>query len=300
MRRELVTRAATIAASVAAVAAVVVPGTAITETVSPPVTANAAGSGHTPKTYVALGSSYAAGPELSSTPRTPCMRSTDNYPHRVAEARGLRLVDVTCSGATTFDIVDRAQRGKTSEPQIAAVTPKTALVTITTGGNDLRYIGRLTAQSCGNAVQPAAAAMAERVCGGGRLPSPEPAPAAYREVERTIARTVEAIRARAPRARIVLVDYPPVIGDAATSCAGLPLTYAERVQTKRVFDGLAQATARAARSTGAVLVTASKAGAAHAVCSQHPWVYGFERGIFYHPNSAGKAAQARLILRALQ
>ncbi|MGC4963055.1 SGNH/GDSL hydrolase family protein [Gordonia sp. DT101] len=300
MRRELVTRAATIAASAAAVAAVVVPGTAITETVSPPVKASAAGSGHIPKTYVALGSSYAAGPELSSAPRTPCMRSADDYPNQVASARGMRLIDVTCSGATTVDIVDRAQRGKTSEPQVAAVTPKTALVTITTGGNDLDYIGRLTSLSCGNAVQPAVAGVARRVCGAGRLPAPEPGPAAYRKVERTIARTVDAVRARAPHAKVVLVDYPPVIGTTSTSCSELPLTYSERAETKRVFDGLAEATARAARSTGAVLVTASKSGAAHAVCSQRPWVDGFERGVFYHPNRTGKRAVTQLILRALQ
>ncbi|AZG46039.1 SGNH/GDSL hydrolase family protein [Gordonia insulae] len=300
MRRELFTRVVTIAASAAAVAAVVIPGTAITETVSPPGKAAAAGPERAPTTYVALGSSYAAGPDLSSGVRPPCFRTDDNYPHQVATARGMRLIDASCSGATTPDIVDRAQRPMARRPQVAAIPPGADLVTITTGGNDLDYVGRVTALSCRHKLRSAGDAITDRVCSGGRTVAPEPTPAAYQRVERRIIRAVEAVRARAPHARIVLVDYLPIVGTSSTTCAALPLSPSEIAQTRRVFDGLTDATSRAAQATGAQLVTASKSGAAHGVCSSQPWVYGFEGGAVYHPTPAGKTAVAQLVLRALR
>jgi hypothetical protein len=58
--------------------------------------------------YVAMGSSFAAGPGL--VPRVPggprrAGRSTGNYAHLVAQALGLDLHDVTFSGATTGDLL---------------------------------------------------------------------------------------------------------------------------------------------------------------------------------------------------
>jgi hypothetical protein len=58
--------------------------------------------------YVAMGSSFAAGPGItpraSASPRR-AGRSAGNYAHLVARALGLELRDVTYSGATTSDIL---------------------------------------------------------------------------------------------------------------------------------------------------------------------------------------------------
>ena len=54
--------------------------------------------------YVAMGSSYAAGPGILPVEHWGAMRSGRNYPHQVAQALSLRLTDVTCSGATTSNI----------------------------------------------------------------------------------------------------------------------------------------------------------------------------------------------------
>ncbi len=54
--------------------------------------------------YVALGSSFAAGPgdvKRSEGSLALCFQSDANYPHLLARRYGLSLYDATCSGATT-------------------------------------------------------------------------------------------------------------------------------------------------------------------------------------------------------
>jgi lysophospholipase L1-like esterase len=86
--------------------------------------------------YVALGSSFAAGPGVATQLGT-CGRSDHNYSHLVAAELGLTLTDVSCGGATIPNIVNSTQRD--AAPQIDAVSRDTALVTVTIGGNDIRF-----------------------------------------------------------------------------------------------------------------------------------------------------------------
>ncbi|TLD35277.1 hypothetical protein E2P81_ATG11396 [Venturia nashicola] len=69
--------------------------------------------------YVSLGSSYAAGPGL-----------TTNYPHLIASALSAKLTDRSVSGSLLKDI----------SSQIAGIPSNTNIVTLTSGGNDLNYI----------------------------------------------------------------------------------------------------------------------------------------------------------------
>ena len=98
--------------------------------------------------YVAMGSSFAAGPGISpraaASPRR-AGRSSGNYAHLVARPLGLDLHDVTYSGATTGDILRPSAAGQPA--QLDAVTPDTRLVTITAGGNDVGFLPRLTLAS---------------------------------------------------------------------------------------------------------------------------------------------------------
>ena len=64
--------------------------------------------------YVAMGSSFAAGPGLPTrVPGSPrrAGRSTGNYAHIVARALSLDLYDVTFSGATTPISPQRGRHG---------------------------------------------------------------------------------------------------------------------------------------------------------------------------------------------
>ncbi|MGC4960642.1 SGNH/GDSL hydrolase family protein [Gordonia sp. DT101] len=302
--RAFLTRTATVAASLATVA-IVAAGMAIVELSSPDVEASAARNeraasvGRPAAKYVALGSSYAAGPGATRLVDRRCLRTTDNYPHQVAAARGLSLTDVTCSGATTANILRTPQSPYAGVPQITAVTPDTDLVTVTIGGNDLGYISRVAAQGCANTVADLTHGTVISGCRVGARIRPEPSAAAYLAVEHAIVEIVSEVRSRAPHAKVVIVDYPPLIDPHAPHCSRIPLTAAEVAETVRVHDGLVAATARAARSSGAALVTASKTGAAHTACSATPWLSGFEPPAPYHPTELGKSGVAQLVLRVL-
>jgi lysophospholipase L1-like esterase len=91
--------------------------------------------------YVAIGSSFAAGPGIAvraSASQRRAGRSAGNYAHLVVRALGLDLHDVTYSGATTSDILTPSAAGQPA--QLEAVTPDTRLVTITAGGNDVGFL----------------------------------------------------------------------------------------------------------------------------------------------------------------
>jgi len=92
--------------------------------------------------YVALGDSYASGPVIAPQLADPagCLRSGRDYPHLVAQAIGLQLTDATCGGATTTDMTGpQTIADGLVGPQIDAVQPHTALVTLTVGGDDLGF-----------------------------------------------------------------------------------------------------------------------------------------------------------------
>jgi lysophospholipase L1-like esterase len=92
-------------------------------------------------TYVAMGDSFAAAPGVPDpAPPAGCRKSTNGYPSILARRLNApRFIDVTCSGATTENITDRAQQTKNGPiaRQIDAVNATTDLITITIGANDV-------------------------------------------------------------------------------------------------------------------------------------------------------------------
>jgi lysophospholipase L1-like esterase len=238
-----------------------------------------------------MGSSFAAGPgilpeEAGGPPK--CERSTANYANLVAEQIGTDLTDASCSGATTADILADDQDGQ--PPQIDAVRPGTQLVTVTIGGNDVDYFGSLSAYSCRD--------------GGGRTCHAVNVGAiehALSMLTRRLENVVRAIRARAPEARVLLVNYFTVLPGRG-ACAGVPLNGRHLALERALAADLAGDTAVAARASGATLVDLAKASAPHNACSAQPWVntYTPRPGDWpYHPNTAGMAGAARLIERSL-
>ncbi len=248
--------------------------------------------------YVALGSSYAAGPDSNGVIDTRCMRTGDDYPHLLAAALRLTLTDVSCSGSIIPDILHRAQPARADAPQIDAVTPDTDLVTVTTGGNDVQYIGRLTAISCANELARAATTAATRHCRNEHARRP-PLPADFVRLEREFVDVVDAVHRRSPHALVVIVNYLPVLDTRATTCPSVPLSPAEAATAVTTFDGLRVATAAAARATASILVDAAFYGADHTACSSAPWVYGYRMPAPYHPNADGRAAMAKLAAAAI-
>lgn len=158
--------------------------------------------------YVAMGSSFAAGPGLPSrVPGSPrrAGRSTGNYAHLVARELGLDLHDVTFSGATTSDLLGPSAAGQAA--QLDAVTPETSLVTITAGGNDVGFLPRLTLASLPwplRALPPVKA----RVESLGQTRATDQR---FEQLERNLAAIAARLRDRAPVCRVVVVDYLSVL-----------------------------------------------------------------------------------------
>ncbi|PSL56526.1 lysophospholipase L1-like esterase [Saccharothrix carnea] len=155
--------------------------------------------------YVALGDSAAAGPLIpQQDPEDPgCLRSTRNWPAVLAKRIGAQLVDMTCSGAVTENLVTPQETIKDAhEPQADALSPETDLVTLTIGGNDIDLVR--TALSCVNLLpEPAGTSCRDRLTAGGRDQLAERVDAYAAE----FAAALDLISARAPGARIVVVGY---------------------------------------------------------------------------------------------
>ncbi|WP_240798832.1 ricin-type beta-trefoil lectin domain protein [Streptomyces sp. H23] len=254
---------------------------------APDLAAAASGLG-----YVAMGSSFAAGPGIppvqDSGGASARARSGANYPSIVAREIGAILTDVSCSGATTANVLTASQSGQ--QPQVRAVTAETRVVTVTIGGNDVNYLGSLNAYSCQsdggancgavdrNAINQTFPALAGR-----------------------IGNIVKAIRSTAPRAHVYLVNYFTLL-PASGVCANVPLTDDQATFERGIASRLAEATAAAAADTQATLVDLTAASRGHDACSGSPWVESYRPAAgraTYHPNEAGMREAATLVQSAV-
>ena len=246
--------------------------------------------------YVALGSSMAAGPGIRpSADGAPFRagRSARNYPHLVAEKLGLELVDVTYSGATTANVLTEPQNG--TPPQVEALDGSEDLVTVTIGGNDAGYVPLLFAAGVPRLVR--------------RLPligrrlrdqlDPTARDRALVEVAESLKEVGRTLRERAPRARVLFVDYLTLLPPAGT--AAPPLSGADVALGRRVADTLERLTGEAAADTGCEWVRVAEASREHHAWSKHPWTMKF--GIPLpgmpaplHPNAEGMRAVADLVV----
>ncbi|MEU7525708.1 SGNH/GDSL hydrolase family protein [Saccharothrix sp. NPDC042600] len=155
--------------------------------------------------YVALGDSAAAGPLIPAQELMDlgCLRSTRNWPSVLAARVGATTFrDVSCSGATT-DHLATSQSTFTGPqpPQLDALTPTTDLVTITIGGNDIGLVG--VALGCVNVFpEPLGVSCKDRLTAGG-----DQIAAKIDAYAAEFAAGLDAVKARAPRAEVVVVGY---------------------------------------------------------------------------------------------
>jgi lysophospholipase L1-like esterase len=238
--------------------------------------------------YVALGSSFAAGIGLGQRAHDSpiqCFRTVGGYPTLVAKKTGLRLVDMSCSGSTTKHILSGGQL--LLGPQLAAIGKATKLVTITSGGNDVGYIGDLMVAS-GNMGQ----------LGAWWHGDIEPADARpYDAVTDNLIKIIHSVRQKAPSAKILIINYSAIIPPNG-GCAALGISKQQADISRDLAQQLALATKRAVDESGAQLIDIAKASVGHDVCSKVPWVNGasVKTGTAFHPNSAGAAATADAIV----
>ena len=273
-------------------------GNEVMDTQQPDGGASAAGTGK----YVAMGSSFAAGPKIpDAVPDQSCGRSTANYAHLVATALGLDLTEVSCIGATIDNVATTPQ---TMNPlQIESVTPDTRLITITIGGNDVNYSSSLVAcgrdgvngQSCLAASADAAAPDVDSVAINSLLD----------QIENKLVAMLGKVQQAAPAARIYLVAYPMVLPDPAVPCPpDVPMQAADATFLGTVGARLQAAFRSAAATAGVNFVDVYGPSHGHDACApaDQRWVEGQANSAVaaYHPNATGMRAQADLIVAEIR
>ncbi len=220
--------------------------------------------------YVALGDSYSSGtgtraylPDGSS-----CQRSVYAYPSLIASARGYALNFRACSGATVPDVV---------AAQLGALTPATAYVSLSVGGNDAAFVDVLTEcakpawmSNCTAAIDRAQAVIT------GSLPG-------------SLSSLYRQVRARAPQARVAVAGYPRIFNGEDCNAATW-FSPEEEARLNATADLLNRTTATAAAAAGFTFRAPAFTG--HAVCDDVEWVNGLSNPVSdsYHPNRAGHAS----------
>ncbi len=227
-------------------------------------------------TYVALGDSYAAGTGSGGTTlNSSCMKTTNAYPYQIAQSRaGTNLTFVACGGATTTDVMNN---------QISSVTSTTNVVTVEIGGNDIGFAGLIlncTLLNCSSQLSSTASSI------------PNTLPSKLNTV-------YNAIKTRAPAAKVIVVGYPDPAGTKTCSKA-LGISSSEATGIHNVANVLSNTIQSTAASHGFSYVNAIPAFAGHDVCASSPWINGMTFSTSaYHPNKNGQILGYKPIVQAL-
>jgi hypothetical protein len=119
------------------------------------------------------------------------------------------LTDVSWSGATARQVLEGGPFGR--PPQLAALRPETALITLTAGGNDISYIRHLLAWSRRDA--PRQTPLLWRLLLSRPVPD-EAVDSALEELPSVFGRIADEVRLRSPRAMLIFVDYATILPQA--------------------------------------------------------------------------------------
>ncbi|WP_092530869.1 SGNH/GDSL hydrolase family protein [Amycolatopsis arida] len=265
--------------------------------------AAAAGAAATPRHYVALGDSYTSGPLIPLQRLGPfgCMRSTSNYPSMLAVAlRPRSFTDVSCAGARTEHMFrpQDVTLGRNA-PQLDALREGTDLVTLGIGGNDFGVFGRLvgTCPTLRDA-DPTGAPCREHFTEGGV----DAIAALLPGIRDNVAAVLDGIRARAPRAEVLVVGYPRIAPERGHCPDVLPFAEGDYAWLSSVEEALNAALAAATASRiGMSYVDTYGPSNGHDACQPAgvAWVNGKDRTLFqaaeYHPYRAGMAGVASVV-----
>lgn len=247
---------------------------------------------------VALGSSFASGPGLKPYKNTQAARSKRNYASLVSERLKADLIDVTSGGSTLLNITESPQGS--FRPQIESVPVDAEIVTITSGGNDMGYVGRIMLDSVAASwlTWPLAQLLQGRL--SGEVMTEAELVTRYRSV-------IAQVRQRAPQAEIILVEYLTLIGPDYRPDVDGPLNAEQAQSTRQRAEMLRRVYTKAAEGQDRCSVLpVAKHSLGHGVGSQEPWVTGHGWGMLFggstpwHPNARGMEEVADLLCTHLR
>lgn len=253
----------------------------------------------TAKHLVALGSSFAAGPGIEPVADVPAMRSSNNYAHQLARRLGWQLSDLSVSGATSANVVDTPQQSQIGPgqfpPQLEGLPGNADVVTVTVGGNDLQFSGSMlyTALKHEEPSSPLLEMMGLMFPNG----IPPASEDVIAEATRGLVAVIDGIRAQAPTARVVLVDYLTVLEADISTPEATPFTVEELPKLLALQSAIERVFAEAAALRDVDLLLASELGRGHSLGSADPWVQPLHTALdkiggSFHPNQAGMTAIA--------
>lgn len=245
--------------------------------VLPAVLALTSASAAAPPTveYDALGDSYASG--YGVPPYGACGQSEAAYAVQLDGRMRVELDDfAACAGATTASLV--------AGGQLEALDADTDLVTISVGGNDIRWSTAVAACLGGTDLQCAQAVALTRDAISNALP--ELLDSVYAQIS-----------SRAADAQVLVTGYPrlfsPEHGDF------LAASTTEQESLNAGADLLNAVIADAAADHGFRFVDVTKRFLGHGANAPDPWVLGpFDPGAF-HPNAAGYEAYTAAVTAAV-
>lgn len=255
--------------------------------------------------YVSLGDSYAAGPgipqQIAVDTVPGCAQSNANFAHLLAAmARWVKLTDVSCSGAVTANMMGpQVTPLGTAPPQFDKLAKNTGAVTVTIGGNDIGFTSIIgscisptpTGSPCQNLyVTPSGDALRQRV--DALAPKLDAA--------------LDGIKARSPRARVVITGYPAILPDDGVGCwPTMPFTPSDTAYLTGVLKYLNNTIRQEARSHGAGYADTYAATLGHDACKPDGtrWIEPLQptnpTATPVHPNAAGMVAFKGAVLKAL-
>jgi GDSL-like Lipase/Acylhydrolase family len=251
--------------------------------------------------WVGLGDSYAAGPLIPDQELTPlgCLRSNHNFAHLAAAQLGQSLADVSCSGATTDDMTQSQDvTPGPNPPQFNALSADTRTVTLQIGGNDIGFTEII--ENCATASPFGHPCQDQYVVNG------------HDEIAERIAATapkvaaaIQGIHARAPQARVFVVNYAAILPETGRGCwPTVPLAWADVPYLRNVEKSLNAMLAQQAAANGATIVDDYTASIGHDACksSSTKWVEPLiptHAAAPFHPNARGEAGIAGVVAAAV-
>jgi lysophospholipase L1-like esterase len=220
--------------------------------------------------YVALGDSYSSGVGAGSyiSSSGSCDRSTKAYPYLWNAAHSpSSFAFNACSGATTDDVLAN---------QLGSLNSSTSLVSLTIGGNDAGFSDVMT--TC--VIQSDSACLSRIDTAKAYVDSTLPG---------KLDTVYNAISAKAPDARVVVLSYPRfyLLGQ---TCLGLSDT--KRSAINGAADYIDAAIQKRAQAHGFTFGDVRSAFSTHEICSGDSWLHSvnwLDIGESYHPTAAGQS-----------
>jgi hypothetical protein len=216
--------------------------------------------------YVALGDSYSSGLGAGSESGS-CGQSPNAYGPLWASANSpASFAFAACSGAKTTDVISS---------ELSSLSSSTTLISVTIGGNDVGFSSIMetcvlySTSSCESAVSKAEQ-YAENTLPG------------------LLNTMLTDIKAKAPNAKIVVLDYPDFYDLSVPVCIGLSSQDHQALdQGINILDGVLQT---AANNNGAHFADVRSQFSGHELCDGAGWLHSvtYPIGDSYHPTSTGQ------------